>query len=236
VRPAPNSAIPKAARGDGPRGRYTQQRYRRFRPLPLAGEARCLVDRQASREGGLAAHQSGWVSPVDSPVTGRSFVGNLPIVPCATLPDPLRTVITKSPDCMSSTGLRRPHFIRAFSTSSRAVLFARGASGEVPACGSMSTKTVCALVTAAGNTCFFLFPAMAGEQQARINGRRMHRCRSIIASFRLRRGWIIAPCGGGAEDQAAPLPTSWQHKINGKQDAAISGSLRACRIRWCTAT
>src|SRR5882762_9848883 len=117
-------------------------------------------------------------------ITGRSLVGSPPIVGCTILPEPLRTVITKSAVCVSRTGVNRPHFISAFSTSSWAVLFARGEVAEIPASGSMSIKTVRALRTKAGSKFFFLLPAIASEVNTRTIKSRTRTRTNITASMR----------------------------------------------------
>src|SRR5580693_9373366 len=113
-------------------------------------------------------------------VTGRSLVGRLPMVRSTGLPAPLRMTMTRSARPGSCTSWKRAHFIRAFSTSSWAVLLASGSLREVPASGSMMTQTVWALRTKLGTWGFFLATAREREETTRRKIREATRWRMVI--------------------------------------------------------
>src|SRR5215472_33876 len=120
-------------------------------------------------------------------ITGRSFVGSPPIVGWTILPEPFRTTTTRSASPAFIAIRNRPHFISAFSTSSRAFWFAMGEVSDVPASGSINTNTVSALRTYAGRTGFLSPPAKASEvDRARIAATRRKRM-NIRASL----GWKV---------------------------------------------
>src|SRR5215467_14501577 len=120
-------------------------------------------------------------------ITGRLLVGSPPIVGWTIFPDPFRTTTTRSATPAFIAIRNRPHFISAFSTSSRAFWLAIGEVVDVPASGSISTNTVSARRTYSGRTGFLSPPAKANE----VDRTRIAATRRIRMNIRASLGWQV---------------------------------------------